>query len=301
MPLILRTAVLTDVGLRRGNNEDCAYAGRRLLAIADGMGGLPAGELASDLAITALAELDADAGPDAAAGPVAGTGPDAQPDAGTGPDAAAGSDGDAGPDAEAVGGEPTESDPAEGEPDSDGGHDGLLRALRSAFDAATARIRAAAAQDDANRYGMGTTVTAVLFDGDDFGRAALMHVGDSRGYLFRDGVLTQLTKDDTYVQALVDQGVITPDGARRHPQRSLVTQAMQGQPIAPYATSLEPREGDVLLLCSDGLSDVVTDDQIARLMGDRTGLDECARSLVDAALEEGGPDNVTVVLAELLR
>jgi protein phosphatase len=197
--------------------------------------------------------------------------------------------------------EPAVDEPAVDEPESDAGQDRLLRALRSAFDTASARIRAAAAQEDEKRYGMGTTVTAVLFDDDDFGRAVLMHVGDSRGYLFRDGVLTQLTKDDTYVQALVDQGVITPDSARRHPQRSLVTQAMQGQPIVPYATSLEPREGDVLLLCSDGLSDVVTDDRIARLMGERAGLAECARSLVDAALEEGAPDNVTVVLGELFR
>jgi protein phosphatase len=159
---------------------------------------------------------------------------------------------------------------------------------------------------------MGTTVTAILFAAASTGpggpehaavvgdRVAIMHVGDSRGYLFRDGVLTQLTKDDTYVQALVDQGVLTPDGARRHPQRSLVTQAMQGQPLDPFSTTLEPRPGDVYLLCSDGLSDVVADDELARIVGARTDLADCARRLVEAAVEGGGPDNVTVVLGETL-
>jgi protein phosphatase len=245
MGLILRTAVLSDLGLRRGNNEDSAYAGRRLLVVADGMGGLPAGELASDLAVGALTELEAAAG--------AGT--------------------------------PSGED--------------LVAALRAAFDAASERIRAAAAQDDAVRYGMGTTVTALLFSDDLTARVAIMHVGDSRGYLFRDGVLTQLTKDDTYVQALVDRGVLTPDGARRHPQRSLVTQAMQGQPLAPFSTTLEPRAGDVFLLCSDGLSDVVPDDEMAQLIGSRADLRRCAERLVDAAVAAGGPDNVTVVLGEL--
>jgi protein phosphatase len=180
---------------------------------------------------------------------------------------------------------------------------------------------------------MGTTVTAILFAGDgDRGvgdRAVLMHVGDSRGYLFRDGVLTQLTKDDTYVQALVDQGVLTPDGARRHPQRALVTQAMQGQPLDPFVAPLEPRAGDLYLLCSDGLSDVVADDELARILaeattggpttgdqpagdaggnqaggdqaggGDPSGLAGCARALVAAAVEGGAPDNVTVVLGAL--
>ncbi|HEU5108468.1 MAG TPA: protein phosphatase 2C domain-containing protein, partial [Micromonosporaceae bacterium] len=204
MPSILRTVVLTDLGLRRGNNEDCAYAGRRVLAVADGMGGLPAGELASDLAVAALKELD---------------------------EGTLVAPGEPGND------EPAVDEPADGEPAAD--EDPLVGELRAAFDVASGRIRVAAAQDGEQRYGMGTTVTAVLFGRADDGsagdesagldRAVLMHVGDSRGYLFRDGVLTQLTKDDTYVQALVDQGVLTPDGARRHPQRSLVTQAMQGQ------------------------------------------------------------------------
>lgn len=236
MVLILRTAVLSDLGLRRGNNEDSTYVGRRLLVVADGMGGAPAGELASDLAVSALAELD----------------------------------------------------------EADTGED-LVATLQAGFEAASEQIRAAA-EDDAVRDGMGTTVTALLFGAE---RAALMHVGDSRGYLFREGVLTQLTRDDTYVQALVDQGVITAEMARNHPQRALVTQAMQGRPIEPLAVTLTPKAGDVFLLCSDGLSDVVTDEAITAILSTGPDLDARARALVDAAIEGGGPDNVTVVLAEV--
>src|SRR4029434_2164777 len=129
--------------------------GNRLLVVADGMGGLPAGELASDILVRALGVVDE------------------MPDTG----------------------EPT---PAR------------LAALQTA----NARIEAAIADDDA-RDGMGTTVTAILLSGD---RVAALNVGDSRCYLVRDGALTQLTRDDTYVQALVDQGVLTPDDARRHTQ-----------------------------------------------------------------------------------
>lgn len=244
MGLILRTAVLTDLGLRRANNEDAAYAGNRLIAVADGMGGLPAGELASEIAIRSLAALD---------------------------------------------------QPATGGPDRDG-QDELIAALRAAFEEASGLIRVAA-QEDAVREGMGTTVTALLFGAD---RAGLMHIGDSRGYLFRDNELTQLTKDDTFVQALVDQGVITPGDARAHPQRALVTKAMQGQPIAPYAAAVPVQLGDVYLVCSDGLSDVVPDDMISGLLRTRGDLESCAAGLVSAAVAGGGPDNVTVVLAEVV-
>src|SRR6266545_201452 len=170
MSLVVRAAVITDPGLVRTNNEDAAYAGRQLFAVADGIGGLPAGEVASEIAIRGLTALDE----------------------------------------QFHGAEP-------------------LRALRKAVNEANDEIRRVAESDPAND-GMGTTVTALLLSGDRFG---LLHIGDSRAYLLRDGVLSQLTRDDTYVQALVDQGLLTAEAARNHSQRSLVTRAVHGEHIAP--------------------------------------------------------------------
>jgi protein phosphatase len=234
-PLTLHAVTATDPGLVRGNNEDSAFAGRRVVAVADGIGGQPAGECASEIAIQVLAGLDdADA-----ADPVAA----------------------------------------------------LVSAVRDAND----QIREAAAADPA-REGMGTTVTALLLAGD---RLALVHVGDSRGYLLRERNLTRLTRDDTFVQVLVDRGVLTPEEARTHPQRSLVTRAVQGDPVKPAGTLLDPRPGDRYLLCSDGLSDVVPDDAIAQALVSYEDARACAEQLVKLALQAGAPDNVTVVLADL--
>ena len=102
---------------------------------------------------------------------------------------------------------------------------------------------------------MGTTLTAILFAGS---RIGLCHVGDSCAYLYRDGQLTQITRDDTFVQTLVDEGQITAEQAHVHPQRSLIMRALTGQPVEPTLTVREARPGDRYLLCSDGLSDVVT-------------------------------------------
>ena len=170
MTLILRSAILNDVGLVRTNNEDSALAGDRLVAVADGMGGLPAGEVASEIVIRILDEL-------------------APP-----------------------------TDP-----------DGAADALRAVVSTANQRIRAAITVDPA-REGMGTTLTAALLAGETL---VLAQVGDSRCYLLRDGELTQLTRDDTFVQALVDQGTLSPEQARHHPQRSLVTRAVQGADTPP--------------------------------------------------------------------
>lgn len=113
--------------------------------------------------------------------------------------------------------------------------------------------------------GMGTTVTAAAITND--GDVVVMNVGDSRTYLFRAGRLRQLTHDDTLVQMLIDRGAITAADARRHPQRSIVVEAIDGQPRpAPDVTSLEARVGDRLLLCSDGLSDAVDDREIAAVL-----------------------------------
>lgn len=235
MSVILRAAAATDVGLIRTNNEDSMYVGRRLLAVADGIGGMPAGELASDTVIRALAPLD--------------------------------------------------EAPEEAEP---------LSSLRAAIETANGQIRAAAESDEACG-GMGTTVTALLLSGD---RLALLHVGDSRCYLMRDGVLAQLTKDDTYVQSLVDQGVLTTEDARRHPQRSLITQAVQGAQFTAACAVLTPRSADRFLLCSDGLSDFVADEAIAETLRSCPDPERCAELLVKLALQAGAPDNVTVVVAD---
>jgi protein phosphatase len=113
-------------------------------------------------------------------------------------------------------------------------------------------------------------------------------------------VLTQLTTDDTFVQQLVLSGAITAAEARRHPQRSLVTQAVQGQSVTPASTVLHPRPGDRFLLCSDGLSDVVDDATIAEILLTHADLRECAERMITAALRAGGRDNITTVVADVV-
>lgn len=236
MSFVLRSLAVSDPGLIRPNNEDVAFAGARLIAVADGMGGAPAGEVASEIVIDTLA--------------------------------------------------PVESSP----PDQE-----ALAVLRDAIGTANARIRAVTDADQTTE-GMGTTVTAVLLAGR---RLAVAHVGDSRGYLLRHGGLRQLTRDDTYVQTLVDQGGLTPQEARRHPQRSLVTRAVQGNPVEPTITALTAEPGDRLLLCSDGLSDVVDDDALAAVLVGYPDRAQCADQLVKLAHQAGAPDNVTLVVADV--
>jgi protein phosphatase len=236
MGVNLRAAMVTDLGLVRSNNEDSAHVGPRLVAIADGMGGLPAGELASDVVIKALAPLD-----------------------------------DA----------PADADP--------------LELLTAAVEDGNGRV-ADMVDEDPIREGMGTTVTALLLSGD---RLGLVHVGDSRCYLLHDGTLEQVTRDDTLVQSLVDRGALTPAQARAHPQRSLVTQAVQGRPMTISGGTLDARAGDRYLLCSDGLSDVVTDEAIAQALVSYPVPQECAEQLVKLAIQAGGPDNITVIVADV--
>ncbi|MFI7076492.1 PP2C family protein-serine/threonine phosphatase [Micromonospora sp. NPDC049903] len=237
MTLILRSAILNDIGLVRTNNEDSALAGERLVAVADGMGGLPAGEVASEIVIRILDEL------------IPPTVPDAATDA-----------------------------------------------LRAVVSTANQRIHAAIAAEPA-RDGMGTTLTAALLAGDTL---VLAQVGDSRCYLLREGKLRQLTRDDTFVQALVDQGTLTPEQARHHPQRSLVTRAVQGADAPPTMGSVTVAAGDRLLLCSDGLSDYVTDDAISAALSLHTDRHQCGEQLVKLAHQAGAPDNVTVVISDIV-
>jgi len=236
--LALRYAVRSDVGLLREGNEDSAYAGPHLLAVADGMGGHAAGEVASAAVITAIAPLDAE---------------------------------DPGPD--------------------------LAGALAGAVATANLRIQELTISDPATR-GMGTTLTALLWSQ---GYAALCHIGDSRAYLLRDGRLVRITRDHTLVQALVDEGTITEDDVAAHPYRSLLLRAVDGRTIAePDLAPLETHPGDRYLLCSDGLSGVVSEQALHQVLASAADLDEVTSRLVGLAIEGGGPDNITCIVADVI-
>ncbi|MDX6256561.1 MAG: family protein phosphatase [Frankiales bacterium] len=233
----LRFAARSDVGLLRDGNEDSLYAGPRLLAVADGMGGAAAGEVASAVAIAALAPLDADA------------------------------------------------------PGAD-----LLAALSTAAYDANDHLRALIAQDP-SLAGMGTTLTAMLIAGT---RVGLLHIGDSRAYLLRDGELTQITHDHTLVQSFVDEGRITLEQASSHPQRALILRALKGDDELELDLSVrDTKPGDRYLLCSDGLSGVVSDQTLRealQLPDPQAAVDR----MVELALRGGGPDNITCIVAEVL-
>jgi protein phosphatase len=143
---------------------------------------------------------------------------------------------------------------------------------------------------------MGTTLTAILFAG---GRLALCHVGDSRAYLLRDGQFAQITHDDTFVQTLIDDGRITAEEANSHPQRSLLLRALNGQDVEPDLSMREARAGDRYLLCSDGLSGVVSEETLAEALKDPDPQTTADR-LIELALRSGGPDNVTVIVADVV-
>ncbi len=239
MTLTLHHAVRSDVGHVREGNEDAGYGSLRLVAVADGMGGAAAGEVASKVVIGRLATLG-----------VTGAGVS---------------------------------------------HD-ALGALQGAVLTANQDLRDQVAADP-ELEGMGTTVTALLAEGS---KIALAHIGDSRAYLLRDGVLTQLTRDHTYVQALVDDGQITPEEAAVHPQRNMITRVLDGRVGVELDMALrDARAGDRYLLCTDGLSGVVTTETIAAALALPT-VEEAADRLLDLALRGGGPDNVTVVVADVV-
>ena len=238
MTLALRYAVRSDVGLLREGNEDSAYAGPHLLAVADGMGGHAAGEVASAATITTLAPLDSDI---------------------------------------------------------QGGGD-LVAALEDAVARANLRLQELIISDPAIE-GMGTTLTALLWSE---GYAALCHIGDSRAYLLRNGQFVQITHDHTLVQSLVDEGKITEDDVATHPHRSLLLRALDGRTIAePDLNTIETQPGDRFLLCSDGLSGVVTEQTLHQALGSIRDPDKAALQLVDLAIRGGGPDNITCIVADV--
>ena len=184
--------------------------------------------------------------------------------------------------------------------DANLGQGEALTRLAEAVESAGSTIGLVVA-DSPELTGMGTTVTGLywLADGDG-ARIAIVHVGDSRAYLLRDGDLSQITHDHTYVQTLVDAGRITEEEASTHPRRNLLMRALDGVQVAePDLSVREARLGDRYLLASDGLHGVVSGDEIARILGSREPT-VCVTELVDLALSRGAPDNVTVVVAHVI-
>lgn len=179
--------------------------------------------------------------------------------------------------------------------DTDPGYD-LVGRLHEAVVEGNAAIARRIAEDP-TLQGMSTTLTAILFGG---ARYCLLNIGDSRTYLLRDGSLEQLTRDDSYVQLLVDQGHISQEAAGTHPQRNLVLQALTGEEVMePAMTVHEAHAGDRFMLCSDGLSDVVPPALLAETLVSGEPQD-CVDRLIGLALEAGTRDNVTVIVADVV-
>ncbi len=224
----------SDVGLVRPRNEDAYLLEPPLFAVADGLGGHQAGEIASRVAMETL-----------------------------------------------LGEAPSRPDP---------------KALARAVRAANAAVMQAA-EEGRGRAGMGTTLTAAMVEGT---RIVIAHVGDSRAYLLEGGTLTQLTQDHSIVADMVRSGAITPETARVHPSRSVITRALGSDPnLAVDVLEVVARPGARLLLCTDGLSGMLTDDEIARILAAEPSADEAVRRLITAANDAGGQDNITVVVVEL--
>jgi PPM family protein phosphatase len=179
--------------------------------------------------------------------------------------------------------------------DDDEPGDDLLAQLREATAAGNGAIAELVASDP-ELDGMGTTLTAILFAGN---RIGLVHIGDSRAYLFRNSQFAQITHDDTFVQSLIDEGRITEDEAATHPQRSLLLKALTGHEVEPNLTIREARAGDRYLLCSDGLSGVVSHETLSDTIK-IPDAQACADRMIELALKGGGPDNVTVIVADVV-
>jgi protein phosphatase len=228
--------VITDTGRKRRRNEDAYVCEPPLFAIADGMGGAQAGEVASRLAAAALKESGA----------------------------------------KTLGGEERISDL-------------IQEANRRVYDRSST---------DPNTSGMGTTITVALVEN---GNVAFGHVGDSRAYLIRDGRMEQVTEDHSLVNELMKSGKLSREEAETHPQRSVITRALGTDPDVDADTfTIEAKSGDVFLLCSDGLTDMVGEREILELVElNREDIDAALKSLVKAANRSGGEDNITVVAFEI--
>ncbi len=169
--------------------------------------------------------------------------------------------------------------------------------LAEAYAAAADGVRTGV-QRDLDRLGMATTLTMVVTDGQTI---SLGHVGDSRGYVFQQGELRQITKDHTYVQDLVDSGRLEPEGRATHPWRNVVLRSVDGDPEGSGldVVRLDVAVGDRLLLASDGLTDLVPDERISGVLALEEG-DEAVATLTHLALDAGGRDNITVVIADVI-
>jgi protein phosphatase len=226
----------TDTGRQRRGNEDAFYARAPLFAVADGMGGAQAGEVASHLAVEVLEQ---------------------------------------------------------GLPDGGGS---VEERLRARVREANARIMESAQADDA-RAGMGTTLTVAYVGEDDL---TVAHVGDSRLYRLRDAAFERLTDDHSLVEELVRQGKLTPEEADEHPQRSIITRALGAEEgVEADSTTWAGRDGDVYLICSDGLTSMIPEAHVAQILAEAPSLASAGRTLIDAANDAGGRDNITVVLFRL--
>ncbi|KRO37749.1 MAG: protein phosphatase 2C domain-containing protein [Candidatus Planktophila sp.] len=235
------TSARSAIGLVRQGNEDSAFTSAQLIAVADGMGGHAAGEVASRIAVKVLQSLT----------------------------------------------------PAliSTEIDEDSIEDLLMHSLHS-IDSEISVVT----HEDIEKRGMGTTLTALLIRDK---RIALLHVGDSRCYRLRGNVLEQLSNDHTVIQELLDQGAISEAEAAEHPQRSMLTQALRGDgDVTPVLQMYEVKKGDRYLLCSDGLSGVLTDKEI-KIGLKKSEKEEAVKFLIDATYVNGAPDNVTVLIADI--
>ena len=228
---VVDEAARTDAGRQRHANEDSYYARAPVYAVADGMGGAQAGEVASRIAAEAFDERTDEGTPEQQLARVA------------------------------------------------------QEANRRIFELA---------QEDSSRSGMGTTLTGLLVDDDE---VAIVHVGDSRAYVFRDGELRRLTRDHSLVEELRRQGRLTPEEAEEHPQRSIITRALGPErDVQLDIHTHRARNGDVYLVCSDGLTSMVREDKVREIVAATDSLQAAVDALVAEANEMGGRDNITVVL-----
>ena len=225
----------TDTGRQRRGNEDAYFARAPLFAVADGVGGAQAGEVASQVAVEVLEK---------------------------------------------------------GLPEGGGS---IEERLIARVEEANARI-AELAQADERRAGMSTTLTLAYVGEED---VSVVHVGDSRLYRLRDGVFERLTDDHTLVDELVRSGKLTQQEAEQHPQRSIITRALGSEGIEADSRTWPARDGDVYLICSDGLTGMVDEARVGELLAGAPSLSAAARTLIDAANDAGGRDNITVVLFRL--
>ena len=255
------SAIGSHVGMVRANNQDSGYAGNRLFLVADGMGGHAGGDVASALTTRAIAKLD-EFPTDFVEDPQTDADAPSLPSAST----------------------------IATDPKVVASHlaDALLKANRM--------LRATVGERP-ELAGLGTTFCGFMTVGDQL---SVAHIGDSRLYLLRDGKMRQVTKDHTFVQRLVDSGRITEEEAKTHPRRSVLMRVLGDVDSSPDIDTevLDTREGDLWLLCSDGLCGYVEDEDIEKILLRRHSLQGAVDALIDKALSFGAPDNVTVVLVE---